>query len=64
MVAVVVSEVGRAFDLPDAFAQLLQWAPTASLQLVAFLNLRQLLASSAPLSRRWSPAWCSPPGWA
>jgi nickel/cobalt transporter (NiCoT) family protein len=64
MVAIVVSEVGRAFDLPDAFAQLLQWAPTALLLLVAFLNLRQLLASSAQaapasVKLRMIPPWLS-----
>ncbi len=47
VVAVVVSQVGRAFHVPDTFAQLLQWVPTALLLLVAFLNLRQLISSSA-----------------
>ena len=47
VIAVVVSQVGRAFDVPDGFARVLQWTPTALLLLVAFLNLRQLIGSSA-----------------
>lgn len=62
MVAVVVSEAGRAVDVPDTFAQVLQWAPTALLLLVAFLNLRQLLANSGKagfesVKLRMIPAW-------
>lgn len=64
IIAVVVSQVGRAFDVPAGFAQLLRWAPTALLLLVAFLNLRQLLASAAqdaPTSfrLRMIPPWLS-----
>jgi high-affinity nickel-transport protein len=47
IVAVVVSEVGRAFNVPDSLSKVLQWVPTALLLLVAHLNLRQLLANSA-----------------
>ena len=48
--------------MPDTFAQVLQWAPTALLLLVAFLNLRQLLANSGKagfesVKLRMIPAW-------
>jgi nickel/cobalt transporter (NiCoT) family protein len=53
MVAVVLSEVGRAVEVPGTFARLFDWAPTALLLLVAFLNVRQLWGSTqaAPTSK-------------
>ena len=36
IVAVVFSEVGRAFNVPDSLSKVLQWVPTALLLLVAF----------------------------
>jgi len=64
LIAVAVSQVGRAFDVPGSLAQTFQWAPTALLLLVAFLNLRQLLGSgaqygSANFKLRMLPAWLS-----
>jgi high-affinity nickel-transport protein len=63
IIAVAVSQMGRVFNVPEGLAQLLQWAPTALLLLVAFLNLRPLLASpqSAPVNfkLRMMPAWLS-----
>ena len=66
VIAVVVSQVGHAFHVPDSFAQVLQWTPTALLLLVAFLNLRQLISSSAqdaPASfkLRMIPPWLRQP---
>jgi high-affinity nickel-transport protein len=46
IVAFVFSEVGRAVEVSSTLAELFDWAPTALLLLVAFLNVRQLMSST------------------
>jgi high-affinity nickel-transport protein len=61
MVAVFFSEVGRVVEVPGTVARLLDWAPTALLLLVAFLNVRQLcggtLAAPASVKLQLIPPW-------
>ncbi len=64
LIAVVFSQVGRVFDIPEGVAQFGRWVPTALLLLVALLNLRQLLAGGAQYNAasfkfRMIPAWLS-----
>ena len=61
IVAFVFSEVGRAVEVSSTLAELFDWAPTALLLLVAFLNVRQLMSSTqlapASVKLRLMPPW-------
>jgi high-affinity nickel-transport protein len=61
MVAVIFSEVGRTVEVSGVLAEVFNWAPTAFLLVVAFLNVRQLMNSSqavpASVKLRLMPLW-------